>query len=79
MDSKLPKVDPNEITITPGGSILYRNRDIRGELGLVPLSKREMGTNLTCTNGSQCRNINFQCNNQDESNSTINVSICNNG
>lgn len=67
-------IDPNQITVTPGGAILYKGEDIRAKLsGKTPAS---LGVNLSCINSSHCTAVNIQCENLGRSENCVNVGLC---
>jgi len=76
MSDKIPKVNPEEITVTPGGNILYRGRDISSELSLPKPRSKLVSTNLACINSSSCSSINMQCDNLEEMPMTVNFGFC---
>jgi hypothetical protein len=76
MSGKIPKVNPEEIVVTPGGGILYRGRDIRSELNLPKPRSKLLNTNLACINASSCSGINLQCDNLEEMPMAVNFGFC---
>lgn len=72
------KIDPNEITVMPNGSILYKGEDIRNQL--VETSTVDVaGFNVACINASSCNTINIQCDNLEISEGAVNIGLCRNG
>ena len=67
-------IDPNEITVTPGGAIYYKGKDIRETMGLSV--GRSMSTNMACLNSESCLSVNIGCDNRDGARDGINTGFC---
>lgn len=70
-------IDPNQITITPGGAILYKGEDIRAKLqSKGRASAQILGMNHSCMNSGNCVAINMQCGNIGSSERSVNAGFC---